>query len=187
MEGWMPENKTDQEAADRDVPVITTPKDFEDLVREQGIERALIVVKKLRGRGSGKGETQRTGIDPAIMSNVLAKCVRRFLGQIGLPLSVVEDHTQFYVGRLRDLDLLEPPDIDDLYWEAGDPTPEVADSLLHFADISETLEVTAELLQREVADDLSERRAALAQMSKTQDSIQNKIDKADAWLARRAG
>ena len=76
---------------------------------------------------------------------------------------------------------------DDLYWETGDPSPEAAATLLHFNDLSAMLEATAELLQREVADDLSKRRTTLAQMSKTQDSIQKKIDEANAWLARRAG
>ena len=60
-------------------------------------------------------------------------------------------------------------------------------TLRHFAELCETLESTASLLHREVADDLRERRAALAQMSETQDTIQKKIDEANAWLARRAG
>ena len=107
----MPENKTDQKVADRGVPVITTPKEFEDLVREQGIENALIFVEKLRWRDNDKRETRPAGIDPAIMSDILAKYVRRFLGQIGLRHDLLERHTQIYAGRLRDLDLQEPLNI----------------------------------------------------------------------------
>jgi hypothetical protein len=57
----------------------------------------------------------------------------------------------------------------------------------HFGELSAALEAIAELLHLEVADELRERRAELAQMDKTQDSIQKKIDEANAWLARRAG
>jgi hypothetical protein len=59
--------------------------------------------------------------------------------------------------------------------------------LRHFGDLCSTLEFAAELLQREAANDVSEQRTALSQISHNQDIIQNKIDKADAWLARRAG
>jgi len=68
----MPENKTDQKAADRGVPVIATLKEFEDLVCEQGIENALIFVEKLRWRDNEKREMRPAGIDPAIMSDILA-------------------------------------------------------------------------------------------------------------------
>jgi predicted XRE-type DNA-binding protein len=72
--------------------------------------------------------------------------------------------------------------------EDDDESDEREDAALsHFGDLCATLKATAELLQREVADDLHERLATLVQMSETEDIIQKKIDKAEAWLARRAG
>jgi hypothetical protein len=67
------------------------------------------------------------------------------------------------------------------------PESEEEAVLRHFGELGTTLEATAALLQHDVADDLRERQAALAQMSEIQDAIQKKIDEANAWLSRRAG
>jgi hypothetical protein len=67
------------------------------------------------------------------------------------------------------------------------PNDEDKAALHQLSELTETLEATADLLQQEISDDLRERRIALTQICETQDVIQKKIDEANEWLARRAG
>jgi hypothetical protein len=60
-------------------------------------------------------------------------------------------------------------------------------ALSAFRDSSSMLEIVANDLEREVADDLAENNADLAQIRETRERIQKNIDEIDAWLSRRAG
>lgn len=193
---------------------MTTLREFEEVLREQGIDSALKLLEGMKEFDRNWLSTDRlnNSVDGRKMTSVLAEQVLILHGNTSMTSREVAFGLILSPGRVGkrmrprrwSKESSSPPGtaVQDRAQDCAVSVPEKSpqpangsllpndedNAALHqFSELTETLEATADLLQQEISDDLRERRIALTQICETQNVIQKKIDEANEWLARRVG